>query len=468
MKPSTPMGRAERVVVDRALIARYDRPGPRYTSYPTAPHFTPEFDAAAYLAEIERSNREEADRPLSLYLHIPFCDTLCWYCGCNVVVTKRHEKTIPYVAHLKREIITVAERIAPGRKVTQLHWGGGTPTYLAPEQIADLTAHLRRHFDFSPDVEAGVELDPRDCTRAHLEALREGGFNRASMGIQDFDPEVQKAVNRIQPFEMTRRVFEDCRDLGFASINVDLIYGLPLQTVARFAPTVEAVLELGPDRVATFNYAHVPWLKKHQMMIHEADLPSPAEKLDIFEMVADRFTAAGYVFIGMDHFARPTDELVIAQREGTLYRNFQGYTTHAGCDLYAFGITAISQLRRCYAQNVKKPADYYHSMDLGTLPIERGILLTDEDLLRRDVITRLMCDFRLDPAAFEARYGIDFSAHFADALTAFEGFAADGLVEKRGNVWVVTPAGRLLIRNIAMPFDAYLGTKEGERFSRTV
>jgi oxygen-independent coproporphyrinogen-3 oxidase len=456
------------VVVDRALIAKYDRPGPRYTSYPTAPHFTDAFDAAAYAAEIDRSNREEADRPLSLYFHIPFCDTLCWYCGCNVVVTQKREKTIPYIAHLKAEVARVAARIAPGRPVTQLHWGGGTPTYLAPEQIKDLMDTVRAHFTLAPDIEAGVELDPRDCTRAHLEALRESGFNRASMGIQDFNLDVQQAVNRVQPRELTQRVFDDCRELGFQSVNVDLIYGLPLQTVERFAPTVDAVIEMAPDRIATFNYAHVPWLKKHQVMIHEADLPSPAVKLDIFEMTADRFVEAGYAFIGMDHFARPEDDLVVAQRNGTLYRNFQGYTTHAGCDLYAFGITAIGQLRRTYVQNVKKIPDYYAALDAGRLPVERGILLTDEDLLRRDVITRLMCDFRLDPADFEARYGIDFKVHFRDALTAFEGFIVDGLLEKRGGSYVVTPAGRLLIRNIAMPFDAYLGTKEGERFSRTV
>lgn len=459
---------ADPVVVDRRLIAKYDQPGPRYTSYPTAPHFSQEFDAAAYLQEIDRTNREEAGRPLSLYFHIPFCDTLCWYCGCNVVVTQKHEKVLPYLDHLKAEVARVAARIAPGRVVTQLHWGGGTPTYLAPEQIADLMEFVRSQFTLAPDMEAGVELDPRDCTREHLVALREAGFNRCSMGIQDFDPEVQKAVNRVQPVDLTRRVFDQCREVGFSSVNVDLIYGLPLQSVQRFSPTVDEVIDMAPDRVATFNYAHVPWLKKHQVMIHEADLPTPAEKLDIFEMVADRFTRAGYAFIGMDHFARPEDDLLKAQREGTLYRNFQGYTTHAGCDLYAFGVTAIGQLSRCYVQNVKKLSEYYALLDEGKLPVERGLLLSDEDLLRRDVITRLMCDFRIDPAALGARHGIDFETHFADALGPLDAFEADGLVARDGGAWTVTPAGRLLVRNIAMAFDAYLGTREGERFSRTV
>ncbi|MBI5136516.1 MAG: oxygen-independent coproporphyrinogen III oxidase [Nitrospirae bacterium] len=456
------------VVVDRRLIAKYDKAGPRYTSYPTAPHFSERFDAAAYRAEIARSNREESGRPLSLYFHLPFCDTLCYYCGCNVVVTQKREKVIPYLAQIKHEIAAVAAMIAPGRKVTQLHWGGGTPTYLAPDQIRDLMAFVHAHFDFADDVEAGVELDPRECDRERLVALRESGFNRASMGIQDFDSEIQVLVNRVQPVDMTRRVFDTCRELGFHSVNVDLIYGLPLQTVARFTPTVDEVIDMAPDRIATFNYAHVPWLKKHQVLIPEDLLPTPAQKLDIFEMVSNRFADAGYVFIGMDHFAKPDDEIARAQREGTLYRNFQGYTTHAGCDLYAFGITAIGQLRRSYTQNVKKLSDYYAALDNGELPVERGILLTDEDLLRREVITRLMCDFALDPAMFETRYGIDFDTHFAHALAEFDGFAADGLVTKDGRKFTVTPAGRLLIRNMAMPFDAYLGTKPNQRFSRTV
>ncbi len=461
-------GAGRPVVVDRALLAKYDRPGPRYTSYPTAPHFTEEFDSAAYQAEIVRSNRDEADRPLSLYMHLPFCDTLCYYCGCNVVVTTRRERLEPYLLHLKEEIKRVAEQIAPGRVVTQLQWGGGTPTYLSPEQIRDLMATIRSHFTFDPALEAGVELDPRECTLEHLSALVESGFNRASMGIQDFDPEVQQRVNRVQPEQMTRAVFDNCRQVGFKSINVDLIYGLPLQTVARFLPTVETVIHMAPDRIATFNYAHVPWLKKHQKLLKEETLPSSGDKLDIFEVTAHRFTEAGYQFIGMDHFARPDDEIAVAQREGTLYRNFQGYTTHAGCDLYAFGMTAIGQLSRCYVQNVKTLGDYYAALDNGDLPVERGLMLTDEDLLRREVITRLMCDFALDPTDFEGRFGIDFDDHFAEALSAFGAFEADGLVEKRGRGYTVTAAGRLLIRNIVMPFDAYLGTREGERYSRTV
>ncbi|MFQ5508406.1 MAG: oxygen-independent coproporphyrinogen III oxidase [Leptospirillia bacterium] len=456
------------VALDRALIAKYDRPGPRYTSYPTAPHFSDAFDADAYLAEIDRTNREEADRDLSLYFHIPFCDTLCYYCGCNVVVTQKREKALPYVDYLKREVDMVAARLARGRKVTQLHWGGGTPTYLEAEQIRDLMAHVYSRFEIADDIEASVELDPRDCTRERLVALKEFGFNRASMGIQDFDPEVQARVNRIQPIDMTREVIGWCHELGYASVNIDLIYGLPLQTVERFIPTVEEVIRINPDRIATFNYAHVPWLKKHQVLIKEDELPSPEEKLSMFEMVSERFTEAGYVLIGMDHFAKPEDEIAVAQREGTLYRNFQGYTTHAGCDMYSFGITAIGQLSHCYVQNVKKISDYYAAIDAGRLPVERGIKLSEEDILRRDVITRLMCNFELDPADFEARYGIDFDSHFAEALKPYDGFETDGLVIREGRKIVVTPMGRFLIRNLAMPFDAYLGTKSGERFSRTV
>lgn len=455
------------VVVDRALIKKYDRPGPRYTSYPTAPHFSDKFDADAYIAEIDRTNREEADRDLSLYFHIPFCDTLCYYCGCNVVVTQKREKALPYVDYLKREVDMIAERIAPGRKVTQLHWGGGTPTYLEAAQIRDIMGHVHKRFDIADDMEASVELDPRDCTKERLAALKEFGFNRASMGIQDFDHEVQIKVNRVQSVDMTRKVFDWCRELGYRSVNVDLIYGLPLQTVKRFEPTVDEVIDMNPDRIAVFNYAHVPWLKKHQVLIKEEELPSPEEKLSMFEMVSERFHDAGYVFIGMDHFAKPDDPIAVAQREGTLYRNFQGYTTHAGCDLYSFGITAIGQMRRSYQQNVKKISDYYAAIDAGRLPIERGILLSDEDLLRRDVITRLMCNFELNPSDFEGEYGIDFDQHFADALKQFDEFEADGLITREGRKIVVTPAGRFLIRNLAIPFDQYLGSK-GERFSRTV
>jgi len=456
------------VVINRELIAKYDKPGPRYTSYPTAPHFSESFNGSAYLAEIDRSNRDEADRDLSLYFHIPFCDTLCWYCGCNVVITQKREKALPYVDYLKREVDLVAERIAKGRKVTQLHWGGGTPTYLEAEQIRDIMSHVHARFDLADDMEASVELDPRDCTKERLAALRDFGFNRASMGIQDFDPVVQARVNRIQPEDLTWKVINWCRELGYKSVNVDLIYGLPLQTTERFEHTVEEVIRINPERIATFNYAHVPWLKKHQVMIKEDELPSPEEKLRLFEMISTRFHDAGYEFIGMDHFAKPADPIARAQREGTLYRNFQGYTTHAGCDLYAFGITAISQLRRCYSQNVKKIPEYYAAIDAGHLPVERGVLLSEEDLLRRDVITRLMCNFELNPADFEAEYGIDFGTHFAKAMELFDGFEADGLVVREGGEIKVTPAGRMLIRNIAMPFDAYLGTKPGQRFSRTV
>ena len=455
--------------IDTALLKKYSRPGPRYTSYPTAPVFSPSFTADDYLREIQRTNANPSAPPLSLYFHIPFCDTLCYFCGCNMMVTRDRAKINDYVQQLKRELAFLRPRIAAQRPVVQLAWGGGTPTYLTPDEIRDLAGATRELFPFDPDIEAGVEIDPRDMTRDHLVALKEGGFNRVSMGVQDVDPAVQEAVNRIQPEEMTRRVLDWSRDLGFTSINLDLIFGLPHQTLASFERTLDTVIDIDPDRIAVFNYAHVPWMKKHMSLIHPEELPSTEEKLRILVRTIEKLNDAGYVYVGMDHFAKPGNELAAAQRNGTLYRNFQGYTTHAGADLYGFGITSISQFDRMYAQNVKTLGEYSARLDRGEAATQLGYLLTDEDMLRRDVIMRLMCDFALDKRAIEAQYGIDFDQHFADAFPRLQELVDDGLVVLSNDRIDVPGMGMLVIRNVAMAFDAWLPAQmEKPVFSKTI
>ncbi|KAA0252920.1 MAG: oxygen-independent coproporphyrinogen III oxidase, partial [Chlorobiota bacterium] len=347
--------------------------------------------------------------------------------------------------------------------------GGGTPTHLDPDEIADLVSYINTSFKIDPSIEAGCEIDPRGLTRAHLEALRSGGFNRISMGVQDFTPEVQKAVNRIQPEDMTRQVVDWVRALGYSSINLDLIYGLPFQTKEKFLDTVKAVIDISPDRIAVFNYAHVPWMKKHMGLIKTEDLPKPEEKLDILQTTIETLMKAGYVFIGMDHFAKPTDEMAIALQEKKLYRNFQGYSTNAGADLYAFGITSISQIGRIYAQNYKKEKEYFDSLNDEKLPVHKGVYLTDDDLLRREVITRVMCDFELDFKAIESEFNINFKDYFANGLKNLSEMEADGLLSIGNEGLTVSNKGRLLIRNIAMKFDGYIERKEDQgRYSRTV
>ncbi|MBR9978111.1 MAG: oxygen-independent coproporphyrinogen III oxidase, partial [Bacteroidetes bacterium] len=371
--------------IDTGLLKKYSRPGPRYTSYPTAPVFSPEFTTADYLDEIRRTNAAEAPPPLSLYFHIPFCDTLCYFCGCNMMVTRDRKKINAYVDYVKKELDLIRPLIRDDRQVVQIAWGGGTPTYLHPDEIRDLALHTAKLFPFSANIEAGVEIDPREMTRDHLVALKEGGFNRISMGVQDFNPKVQQAVNRIQPEEMTREVLDWARDLGFESINLDLIYGLPHQSVESFEETLERIIDIDPDRIAVFNYAHVPWLKKHMALIRTEDLPTPEEKLRITVRTIEMLNAAGYRYVGMDHFAKPGNELAVAQSNKSLYRNFQGYTTHAGTDLYGFGITSIGQFDRMYAQNVKTLPAYYEAIDAGQLATHVGFRLSDDDLIRRDV-----------------------------------------------------------------------------------
>jgi oxygen-independent coproporphyrinogen-3 oxidase len=456
--------------VDIELLKKYDRPGPRYTSYPPAPAFSKDFGPDDYKDAIIENNRENPTNVLSLYFHIPFCDTLCYFCGCNMLVTHNRATIRKYLDYLKREVEMVCEFLSSGRKVTQLHWGGGTPSYLNPDEIKELGDFINERFEFVDDPEVGVEIDPRGLTYEHMKAFREVGFNRISMGVQDFDPRVQKAVNRIQPEEITRQAIDWARELGFKSINLDLIYGLPFQTVESFEKTLDKVIELSPERLAVFNFAYVPWLKPHQRVIKKEDLPTPDVKLKILKMTIEKLTEAGYVYIGMDHFAKPDDELAIAQREKTLYRNFQGYSTRAGADLYAFGMSAISQFQNIYAQNYKELKDYYSRIDEGKFPTAVGYRMNQDDIIRKHVIMRLMCDMELTKSEVEEKFNIKFDDYFSDSIQKLSEFVEDGLVELSGDKIKVSLMGRLVIRNIAMCFDAYIDKmmKEKPIFSRTV
>ncbi|MEW6508630.1 MAG: oxygen-independent coproporphyrinogen III oxidase [Bacteroidota bacterium] len=455
--------------IDLELIKKYDKPGPRYTSYPTAPQFNNSFTAEKYLDEVIRTNNQKNPPHLSLYFHIPFCDTLCYFCGCNMIITRNRERIKEYINYVKNEIDLLRSYIIEGRQVVQLHWGGGTPTHLNPDEINDLKMYINNNFTFFVEAEQGCEIDPRGLTKEHLEALSNSGFNRISMGVQDFDENVQKAVNRIQPEDMTRQIVDWLRELKFQSINLDLIYGLPFQTVKSFSKTVDAIIDISPDRIAVFNYAHVPWLKKHMALINPEDLPVPEEKLQILKMTIEKLTSAGYLFIGMDHFAKPNDELAIALHDKKLYRNFQGYSTHAGADLLGFGITSISQIGKCYAQNTKKEIEYYNMLNENSLPIERGYYLSDDDILRRYVITKIMCDFELDFSDVEKKYNIEFEKYFSSGLDSLKEFIEDNLVQIRDRKIIVTEMGRLLIRNIAICFDWYIEQNADKaKYSKTV
>ncbi len=386
-----------------------------------------------------------------------------------MIVTHNRDRISRYIGYLKKEIDLISSFISSDRETVQLHWGGGTPTHLHPDEITDLAAYIHDRFGCKNVMEAGCEIDPRELTKNHLEALRDSGFNRISMGVQDFNEKVQKSVNRIQPEAMTRQVIEWVRDLGFQSINLDLIYGLPLQTIGSFEETIDTIIDISPDRIALFNFAHVPWMKTHQKLIQLEDLPVAEEKLYILKMATEKLTEAGYVFIGMDHFSKPGDELAVALKEKKLYRNFQGYSTHAGTDLYAMGITSISQFGRIYAQNVKKEKEYFDMLDKGILPTAKGCHLTDDDILRRFVITKLMCDFELQFGLVEKKFDIDFKTYFAWGLTNLKEMIGDELISVENDVMKVTKIGRFLIRNIAMNFDGYIERKEDHaRYSRTV
>ncbi|NOU15745.1 MAG: oxygen-independent coproporphyrinogen III oxidase, partial [Methylococcaceae bacterium] len=430
------------------LINRYDKAGPRYTSYPTALELHSGFTDLDYRKHIAKSNA--AGGPLSLYFHIPFCDTVCFYCACNKIVTKNRSHAEPYLKNLLKEVAMQGALFDNSRVVNQLHWGGGTPTFLSYGQMQQLMAATREHFHLRNDDEGeySIEVDPRETNDQTIKQLRELGFNRISLGLQDFDPAVQKAVNRLQSEQQTFAVLEAARAEGFRSTNIDLIYGLPLQTVDTFANTLEKVLAVSPDRFSIFNYAHMPTRFKTQRQINDADLPSADVKLAILQMVGHRLTEAGYVYIGMDHFAKPDDELAVAQREGKLYRNFQGYSTHSDCDLVGLGITSIGRVGDAYIQNVKELDEYDELIKLDKLPVFKGVDLNDDDKLRREVITQLICHFALDFSRIEQQFGIDFSDYFADELLALADMQHDGLLTLTANNVSVLPVGRLLIRNI--------------------
>ncbi len=457
--------------VSLQLLRRYNVQGPRYTSYPTAPMWGENFGADAYQAILAESAAAANPAPLSLYFHLPFCEKLCFFCGCTVVITGTHHVAEDsYLDLVEKEIDWVARAAGAerGRKVVQIHWGGGTPTYFPPPLLERLGRTIRERFDVAPDAELGVEVDPRVTTPAHLEALAGLGFNRLSMGVQDFDPRVQQAINRIQPFEATRDLVRSARALGFPSVNIDLIYGLPYQTPSGFSTTIDRVLEIDPDRLAVYSYANVPWMKKHQSLL-EPHLPDEAGKFEIFRTALDRFTDAGYEYIGMDHFARPDDELSRARRDRTLHRNFQGYTTKAGTDLLGFGMSAIGSVGRQYVQNRRELAEYRAAVGAAGAATFRGARLSGDDELRRDVIQSLLCHGVVVKAEIEDRYGIRFDEMFASALEALAPAVADGLVTLAPGEIRATALGRVFLRNLAMPFDAYLGrTAEKPVFSRTL
>jgi oxygen-independent coproporphyrinogen-3 oxidase len=454
--------------VNLDLVEKYNVPGPRYTSYPPATKFTDALPGPEWSGKISENNRTERD--LSLYFHIPFCETLCWFCGCTTVITPNHHQGRTYVNYLEKEVAQMTALLNPRRKVVQLHWGGGSPTFLRPDEIHRLGDVVRRHFIFSPDIEAGVEVDPRRLTRDHLVALREIGFNRASLGVQDFDRKVQEAVHRLQPCDLTWQALNWARELGFISINFDLIYGLPHQTVESFNRTLDLVLEMQPDRLAVFSYAHVPWVKPAQKILEQKQrLPSAAVKSQLLKTVIERLTENHrYVYIGMDHFARPDDELAVAQKKKQLQRNFQGYSTRAGADIYAFGMSSISQIPDAYWQNEKELSPYYAALDAGKTPLARGYFVTGEDKIRRETIMRVMCDLSLDYAALSAKLGINFAEYFAKEIDALAPFEADGLVRRTAAGLEVTDTGRLFIRNIAMGFDDTLPPLAERKHSKTI
>ena len=457
---------------DGGLIRRLSKSGPRYTSYPTADRFSEAFGYRDYLQAVAaRRTGNGAAKPLSLYLHIPFCDTICYYCACNKIVTRNREKAATYLAYLKREVEMQGMLFAGMNRVEQLHFGGGTPTYLSDEQMEGLMEHLRRCFRFAPDAEGeySIEIDPRTVSAERVHSLRRQGFNRISLGVQDFDPDVQKAVNRIQPEAETRAIIEAARAAGFRSVSIDLIYGLPKQSVATMDQTLDKVIAANPDRIAVYNYAHMPHLFKSQRRILDEELPSGDVKLEMLSLCIGKLGKAGYVYIGMDHFAKPDDDLAVAQRQGRLHRNFQGYSTHAETDLVACGVSAIGAVGASYSQNVKTLDAYYDALDRNELPVARGMRLNMDDAVRRTVIQTLMCNFELSPAALEMAYPVSFNSYFGQELEQLRQLEADGLLTLADGWITVTPKGRLLIRNICMVFDKYLALPQaGPRYSKTI
>ncbi|GGY27536.1 oxygen-independent coproporphyrinogen III oxidase [Paludibacterium paludis] len=454
---------------DRELIERLDCSGPRYTSYPTADRFTAAFGPDDYLRWLGQHQLGQSNRAISLYAHLPFCNTVCYYCGCNKIITKDKSKADTYLDYLEKEVDAVVAALGKREKVIQLHFGGGTPTFLSDAQLERLMTLLKTRFEFLPEGEYSIEIDPRKVGRDTVFELARLGFNRMSVGIQDFDPAVQQAVNRVQSEAETLEVIEAAREAGFRSVSVDLIYGLPLQTLDSVMATLDKVIRIAPDRIALYNYAHLPTVFMPQRRINEADLPSAETKLDILQESVKRLTDAGYVFIGMDHFAKPDDDLAVALRQGRLQRNFQGYSTHADCDMIGLGVSSIGKIGPCYTQNHKDIDAYYAALDEGRLPVMRGMVLDGDDILRRSIIQSLMCRFALSVEATEDVFGINFAHYFAEELPKIRELQAMGLLSFDGDFLMVEPKGRFLIRNIAMIFDKHLRDRQsGARYSKVI
>ena len=451
-----------------ALIRRFDKLGPRYTSYPTADRFNAEFTEHSYIQYLEaRKSGANQNPPLSIYVHLPFCESLCYFCACNKIITQDRSRTTEYLRYLAKEMALVAERIGPDRRTAQLHFGGGTPTFLSPDELRELMAMLRSHFNFLPDAELGIEIDPRTVSDDTMAMLAELGFNRTSFGVQDFDPDVQQAVNRVQPYAMVEKAVSASRKAGFESINADLIYGLPKQSLESFNRTLDSVIELSPERIALYNYAHLPSRFKAQRLIVEADLPSAELRLQIFLMAVRRLLDAGYIYIGLDHFSKPDDELNKARLDRSLHRNFQGYTTRADCDLIAFGVSAIGKVGHSYSQSVRTVKAYYEHLDVNRLPIEKGFALTSDDVLRRQVIMALMCSGPVDFAAINQAHGIDFTIYFAEELRQLKQYEEAELIVVDAQRIAVTPKGRMFVRAVSMVFDKHLAQSTA-KFSRLI
>ncbi|WP_153146089.1 oxygen-independent coproporphyrinogen III oxidase [Dechloromonas sp. H13] len=459
----------ENLVFDPQIIRRFDVNGPRYTSYPTADRFVEAFDSEAAKLWLGKRNIGGISRPLSLYFHIPFCNTICYYCACNKIITKDHGRSAKYLKYLAKEVALQSEYLDGNHEVIQLHWGGGTPTFLSHDEMRQLMGVTRKHFKLLDGGEYSIEVDPRKVDRETVALLGELGFNRMSVGVQDFDERVQQAVNRIQSEEETANVIDAARANGFKSVSVDLIYGLPHQTVMGFNRTLERVLAMDPDRLSIYNYAHLPSLFKPQRRIAEPDLPSADAKLQILALAIRKLTEAGYVFIGMDHFAKPDDELAVAQRQGRLHRNFQGYSTYADCDMLSFGISSIGKVGPTYSQNVKTLDEYYDRLDAHMLPVFRGIELTADDILRRSIIQALMCHFELSIESIESAHLIDFHKYFAAELDDLREMEHAGLVKVEREWITVLPPGRMLVRIISMVFDRYLrADRQRTRYSKVI
>ena len=457
------------LVVDLELIRRLDKNGPRYTSYPTADRFVAAFNAESYSQWVAKRESGAIAKPLSLYVHVPFCNTLCFYCACNKVITKDKSKAAEYVRYLIKEMAMQAKLLGPNQVVEQLHFGGGTPTFMSDDEIRQVMAAIRQHFKLVEEGEYSIEIDPRKVSDETIALLGATGFNRISVGVQDFDAEVQRAVNRIQSEEETLRVIHAARANGFKSVSIDLIYGLPKQTLEGFGVTLDKVIATDPDRLSIYNYAHMPTIFKPQRRIHEDDLPAPQVKLDILSMAVNKLTNAGYVYIGMDHFAKPEDELAVAQRQGRLHRNFQGYSTHSDCDLIALGVSAIGKVGPTYSQNYRELEDYYDALDRDQLPIMRGLELNADDMVRREIIQALMCHFELSKELFKNDNQVDFDSYFATEMEELHEYQREGLLEISPQTIRVTPKGRMLIRNICMVFDKYLRTRtEHARYSKVI